>query len=206
MGPHPGQAGRKGGPGSCGRRRRGWQEVALAVAAGGKELVSVAALDLSKLERVGAAESHRCVPHPAGHPSRLPHRSLWVEARDGASAGEDASLELGLVGAEDVDEGDTILRHLLELALGAVEVQAPTEATRAGVRTTLGAAEEEEEASEGKEGEEEVAYEGEEFAQAGGVTLGDGDVDVVGGEDVNEVRGVGDDNGGVTIVDGGKLQ
>uniref|UniRef100_A0A0D3FT57 Uncharacterized protein n=1 Tax=Oryza barthii TaxID=65489 RepID=A0A0D3FT57_9ORYZ len=115
-------------------------------------------------------------------------------------------LEFGLVGAEDVDEGYTILGHLLELALGAVEVQAPTEATRAGVRITLGAAEDEEEASEGKEGEEEVAYEGEEFAQARGVTLDDGDVDVVGGEDVNKVRGVGDDNGGVMTVDGSKLQ
>uniref|UniRef100_A0A0D9ZHK6 Uncharacterized protein n=1 Tax=Oryza glumipatula TaxID=40148 RepID=A0A0D9ZHK6_9ORYZ len=115
-------------------------------------------------------------------------------------------LELGLVGAEDIDEGDTSLGHLLELALGAVEVQGPTKATRAGVRTTLGTAEEAEEASEGKEGEEEVAYEGEESAQAGSVALGDGDVDVVGGEDINEVGVVGDDNGGATTVDGRKLQ
>ncbi|BAS88171.1 Os04g0220650 [Oryza sativa Japonica Group] len=196
----------------------------------------MAAFDLSELERVGAAESHRCIPHPAGHPSRLPRRSLWVGARGGASAGEDASVSAGsedeeygggTKGAEDGEEG----LGLGEAGLveeggggggggdcrGSLENRRPLAARvwpgrrrgrrrRAGVRITLGAAEDEEEASEGKEGEEEVAYEGEEFAQAGGVTLDDGDVDVVGGEDVNEVRGVGDDNDGVTTVDGSKLQ
>jgi hypothetical protein len=112
-------------------------------------------------------------------------------------------LELGLVGAGDVEEGDAGVGHLLELALGAGEVHG---AARAGAGPALRAAEEEEEAREGDEGEEEVAEEGEEAGRAGGVALGDGDVDAVGGEDVDEAGVIGDDDGGAAAVDGGELE
>jgi hypothetical protein len=69
--------------------------------------------------------------------------------------------------------------------------------------STLRAAEDEEEPREGEEGEEEVAEEGEEATGPGGLALEDGDVDAVGGEDVNEVMVVGDD---VAAVDGDGLE
>ena len=115
-------------------------------------------------------------------------------------------LELGLVRTSDVEERDARLRHLLELALGAAEVHGPAEPAGASARPALRAAEEEEEAREGEEREEEVADEGDEAAGASGLALGDGDVDAVGGEDVNEVRVVGDHHGGAAAVDGRQLE
>lgn len=94
----------------------------------------------------------------------------------------------------------------MELALGAAEVHGPAEPTGPGTRPALRAAKEEEEPREGDEGEEQVTDEGEEAAGAGGVALGDGDVDAVGGEDVDEVGVVGHDDGGAAAVDGRELE
>jgi hypothetical protein len=68
------------------------------------------------------------------------------------------------------------------------------------------AAEEEEDAREGEEGEKEVADEGDEPGRAGRLALGYRDVDVVGGEDVDVVRVVGDHDGGVVAVDDCELE
>ena len=109
-------------------------------------------------------------------------------------------LELGLVGTSDVDEGDVGLWNCIsELRFGAIKVHRAVEAT-----PPPGAVEEEEETDEDENRKEEVIDKGEEVVAT--VALKDGDVDTVHVKNIDEVKVVEDDNGGMAVIDGGELE
>ena len=113
------------------------------------------------------------------------------------------------VDARDVHEGDAGLGHFLELRLGFAEVHRAAAAAHAAeaaaaALATLRAAEEEEQPAERDEREQQVAEQARQVALL--VALGDGDVDAVLREDVDELRVVGERDGGAAAVNGGELE
>ena len=116
-------------------------------------------------------------------------------------------FQLGAFDTGDVRERHAGFRNFLELGLGLTEVHGSTahtaHATHAAV-ATLRAAEQEEQTAERHEREQQVTD------QRGDVALlfafADGDIDTILGQDVDEFRIVGQDDGRARTVDRGQLQ
>ncbi|GER26139.1 exocyst complex component sec10 [Striga asiatica] len=112
-------------------------------------------------------------------------------------------LELGLIGTGHISKSDAGLRDLLEPGFGPAEVHGPSKAA-GPFRAALGPSEQEIKPAESEEGEKQTHYEIEQPVL--GLSFGDCDFDAIHGQNVNQIRVVGDDHGGLATIDGGQLK